>query len=148
MATVRRFEDLEIWQFARKLNGLIFTFIVRGEFSKDYKLVNQINGAAGSVMDNIAEGFDRGSRKEFVQFLGFAKGSAGETKSQLYRALDRKYISQNEFETAYSLTDETGRKIHWLVTYLNESEIKGHKFKGRVEEPNPSYGNIDFDFNE
>src|SRR5205809_564697 len=105
MATIRRFEDLEIWQLARKLCNMIYPYTGYAGFSKDFKLINQINGSSGSVMDNIAEGFDRGGRKEFINFLGIAKGSGGEVKSQLYRAFDRKYISQEEFQSAYDLTD-------------------------------------------
>ena len=106
MAAIRRFEDLEIWQKSRLLCSNIFSFIDRNNFSKDYKLVTQINGSSGSVMDNIAEGFGRASRNEFVQFLGFSKGSCDETKSQLYRALDRNYITKVEFDENYNLADE------------------------------------------
>lgn len=88
MATIKIFEDLEIWKLSRQLCQVVFDFTKREIFSKDYKLVNQINGASGSVMDNIAEGFDRGSRNDFVKFLCIAKGSSGEVKSQLYRAHD------------------------------------------------------------
>jgi len=91
MATVRRFEELEMWKQARILAQRIFDlYSTSPEFSKDYKLKDQINGSSGSVMDNIAEGFDRGSRNEFVNFLSFSKGSIGEVKSQIYRAFDRK----------------------------------------------------------
>ena len=148
MATIRRFEDLEIWQLSRKLCQVIHSYIDRKEFAKDYKLVNQINGASGSVMDNIAEGFDRGSRKEFLNFLGIAKGSCGETKSQLYRAVDRKYISENDFQSAYAVADEINRKIYGLMKYLNSSETKGQKYINRVEESEALYGNIEFDFED
>lgn len=148
MATIRRFEDLEIWQLARELCNTVYTFTKREEFSKDYKLINQINSSSGSVMDNIAEGFDRGGRKEFMNFLGIAKGSAGEVKSQLYRSLDRKYISEKDFQSTYNLADEINRKIHGLISYLNATETKGQKFKNRVEEPNASYGTFDFAFED
>ena len=146
MATIRRFEDLEIWQLARNQCRLVYSFIKREPFSKDYKLVSQINSASGSVMDNIAEGFDRGSRKEFMNFLSIAKGSSGEVKSQLHRAADRNYISEDEFKTAYELADEINRKIFWLITYLNSSGIKGQKYSNRVEEPAISYEALEFDF--
>lgn len=145
MATIKRFEDLEIWQSARNLCNTIFEFIKRKGFSSDRKLADQINASSGSVMDNIAEGFDKGSRKEFLNFLGIAKGSCGETKSQIYRAFDRTYITKEEFEMTYSLADETGRKIHGLMKYLNSTEIKGQKFKDRVEEPKEKYGEFDFE---
>jgi four helix bundle protein len=145
MATIRRFEDMEIWQLSRMLCNVVFTYVKFDEFSRDYKLVNQVNSSSGSVMDNIAEGFDRGGRKEFVHFLGIAKGSAGDVKSQLYRALDRKYISEKDFQAGYKLADEINRKIHGLISYLNSSETKGQKFKNRVEEPNTAYGALEFD---
>ncbi len=67
-------------------------------FFKDFGLRDQINRASGSIMDNIAEGFERGGRKEFIQFLSYAKGSSGEVKSQLYRALDRDTLMKKHFK--------------------------------------------------
>jgi four helix bundle protein len=139
MATVKRFEELEIWQKARKLCGLIYTFIQRERFSRDYKLVNQINASSGSAMDNIAEGFGRRSRNEFVQFLSITNGSASEVQSQLYRALDREYISEEEFNDAYQISDEICAGTNNLMKYLNKSEYKGEKFMNRVGEPALSY---------
>ena len=124
---------------------MIFTFLSKSEFSKDFKLKDQINGSSGSVMDNIAEGFGRGSRKEFIQFLGIAKGSLDEVKSQLYRCLDRNYISQSEFEIVYKLTEDIGKRIHGFIKYLNTSETSGLKFKNRVKEPLTNYGSFHFD---
>ncbi|MBO9620807.1 MAG: four helix bundle protein, partial [Niabella sp.] len=85
MSTIKKFEDLEIWQIAEKLSLKIFTESTSGEFSKDFRFKDQIRAASGSIMDNIAEGFERSSRLEFINFLGFAKGSCGEVKSQLHR---------------------------------------------------------------
>ena len=146
MATITRFEDLEIWQRSKVLCQKIYEFIHRDNFSKDYKLVNQINGSSGSVMDNIAEGFGRGSRNEFVQFLGFSKGSVSEVMSQLYRAFDRKYISEFEFKDTYDIADEVSRKINKLISYLNTSEYKGEKYRNRVGEPKEDYGKISLEF--
>ncbi len=132
MATIKKFEDLEIWQLSRTLAIEIFDLYTASEqFSKDYKLKDQINGSSGSVMDNIAEGFERNSRNEFVQFLSFSKGSSGEVKSQLYRALDRKYISQEIFEHLYKKAGKIGNKTGAFIKYLNSSEFKGTKFKNR-----------------
>ena len=132
MATVTKFEELEIWQLARELANDIFETISNSEqFLKDYKLKDQINGSSGSVMDNIAEGFERGGRNEFINFLTFSKGSAGEVKSQLYRALDRKYISQEQFVRLYEKADLIGKKNGSFIKYLNSSEHKGNKFKNR-----------------
>ena len=146
MATIQRFEDLEIWQLSRDLCQLIYLFISKTEFSRDYKLTNQINSSSGSVMDNIAEGFDRGSRKEFIQFLSIAKASSGEVKSQLYRALDRKYITESEFESCYQLSDLINKKIYNFIDYLNNSPIKGTKFKDRLEESYEFYSNFAMPF--
>jgi len=146
MATIRRFEDLEIWQQARLLCKVVFEMVNHESFSRDFKLINQMNGSSGSVMDNIAEGFDRGSRKEFILFLGIASGSCGEVKSQLYRAADRRYISNDEFNSAFNLADELSRKINGLIIYLNSSEITGQRFKNRVGEPESEYGNLHFNF--
>jgi four helix bundle protein len=88
MATIRRFEDLNVWQKARDLSKVIYLKSIKGSFSKDFALKDQINAASGSVMDNIAEGFERDGRLEFIQFLSYSKGSAGEVRSQLYRAYD------------------------------------------------------------
>src|SRR3954452_20320867 len=106
MATVNRLEDLETWKLARMLAQRIFQLYTSSPlFSKDYKLKDQINGSSGSIMDNIAEGFERNGRNEFINFLSYAKGSTGEVKSQLYRALDRKYISQEKFDKLYLQSD-------------------------------------------
>jgi four helix bundle protein len=131
MSTIKRFEDLNMWQKSKILCHNIYEIIHEEKFSKDYKLKEQINGSSGSIMDNIAEGFDRNSRLEFIYFLGIAKGSSGETKSQLYRALDRKYICQEKFDELYFLVDEISKMISAFISYLNKSTIKGTKFKDR-----------------
>ena len=132
MATIQRFEDLEAWQKARELAQEVFVVSSQGKFVKDFDLRNQINRSCGSAMDNIAEGFGRGSRNEFTNFLSIAKGSADEAKSQLYRSLDHDYIDQKTFDKLYSLADECGNKIGGLIQYLNKSNYSGPKFKGRT----------------
>lgn len=130
MATITKFEELEIWQKARQLANNVFQSYTNSEpFSKDYKLKEQINRSSGSVMDNIAEGFGRNGRNEFVQFLSIAKGSIGEVKSQLYRAFDRNYIPKELFDALYTEADELGKKIGGFINYLNKSDFKGTKFK-------------------
>jgi 2-aminomuconate deaminase len=136
MATVQKFEDLEIWQLARELATNIFRITQKGKLLKDFELKDQMNASAGAIMDNIAEGFGRGSRLEFVQFLSVSTGSADELKSQLYRCLDKEYILQDEFKELYELTDKVFRKIQSMITYLNQSKVKGQKFKGRIEQTN------------
>lgn len=109
-----------------------FIISKKGDFARDFELRNQINGASGSVMDNIAEGFERGGNKEFLQFLSVAKGSSeGEVRSQLYRTLDREYISQNEFQKLYDMSEDISKLISKLMEYLQNSEMKGQKFKNR-----------------
>ncbi|MCU0441024.1 MAG: four helix bundle protein [Bacteroidia bacterium] len=132
MATFKRFEDIEAWQLARVLSKEIFEETQLLPWSKDYKLVAQINDASGSVMNNIVEGYGRGSRLEFVQFLGFSQGSSTETQSQLYQAMDRNYITKDQFEYFYNKAKSIEQKIENLILYLNKTEIKGTKFKGRT----------------
>lgn len=118
MAVIKRFEDIISWKEARQLNKVLGEMIDKKKFKNSYRLINQIEGSAGSIMDNIAEGFERRGNKEFIQFLYIAKASCGELRSQLYRALDRKYITDDEFN---QLTEHTGRisnLIQKLINYL------------------------------
>lgn len=129
MAKVERFEDLKIWQLAREICQMIHKLTIKDQFSRDFKLVGQINGSSGSIMDNIAEGFERDGNKEFIQFLTFSKGSCGETRSQLYRGLDYQYITQDEFDAAYKMTLEESKMLKSFIQYLKDSELKGNRFK-------------------
>lgn len=137
MATVVKFEELESWQLCRELSRRVFEFTEKTPFSKDYALKDQINRSSGSAMDNIAEGFGRGSRNEFVNFLSFTCGSLTEVKSQLQRALDRNYITQEEFDVTYELADKAYNKTGSFIQYLNKTPISGQKFKHRVTPTNP-----------
>jgi four helix bundle protein len=129
MATVQKFEDLEVWKQARILNKEIHGVTCLSEFSKDYSLKDQIRRSSGSVMDNIAEGFERNGNKEFIQFLYIAKGSNGEIRSQLYRAFDFGYLDQIKFDELYKMSNQIGALVYKLVQYLKSSEMKGNKFK-------------------
>ncbi|AHF14876.1 four helix bundle protein [Niabella soli] len=131
MSTIKKFEDLEIWQIAEKLSLKIFTESTIGEFYKDFRFKDQIRAASGSIMDNIAEGFERSSRLEFINFLGFAKGSCGEVKSQLHRAKDQQYITEDFFTELYESYDRLSANIAGFIGYLNRTSIKGQKFKDR-----------------
>ena len=115
-----RFEDLPCWQKTRELCRAVFVVINEGTFSRDYGLKDQIWRAAGSVMDNVAEGFDDTSIKEFVKFLGYALRSCSEVQSQLYRALDCQYISKEEFLKIYELAGDCRRQIKAFRSYLRK----------------------------
>ena len=133
MATITKFEELEIWREARQLAKEIFQAYTGSEFfSKEFKLKEQVNRSSGSIMDNIAEGFERNGRNEFIQFLSIAKGSIGEAKSQLHRAFDRDYITKNVFDSLYNKADELGKKIGGFINYLSKSDFKGTKFRERL----------------
>ena len=133
MATVHRFEDLEIWQLARKLYQRISKLAEKIKKNHDYRFADQMKAAAGSIMDNIAEGFERNSRLEFLNSLSISKGESGELKSQLYRATDDSYLDKDEFDELYEDTDKVSKKIANFVKYLNSSKIKGLKFKDRTD---------------
>ena len=132
MPTIQRFEDLEIWQLARRHYQKMSAMAERVRIKREYRFADQIKAAAGSIMDNIAEGFERNSRLEFVNSLSISKGEAGENKSQIYRLLDDKYISAREFEALYEDSDKLSRKIANFVIYLNKSAVRGLKFKDRI----------------
>ena len=129
MATIKRFEDIEAWKKARELTREVYRHSKVGPFSKDFGLRDQIRRAAVSVMSNIAEGFERGGNKEFMEFLAIAKGSVGEIESQLYVALDENYIDENDLVSLKRLAGSTKRLIGGLLGYLRQSGMKGVKYK-------------------
>ena len=125
---IERFEDLEIWKDARELSMYVFELTSKEPFNKDFRFRDQIRASSGSIIDNIAEGFERGGNKEFAQFLYISKGSCGETRSQGYRAFDFKYITEIELDKLNSSTVALSTKIANLLKYLKESEFKGAKY--------------------
>jgi four helix bundle protein len=129
MATINRFEDLQIWQEARRLAKEIHLIAVETDLKSDFRFKEQIKSSSGSVMDNIAEGFERDGNLEFRQFLSIAKGSAGETRSQLYRILDFGYINESKFELLKKDYENLSGKIKNFITYLNKKDFKGNKFQ-------------------
>ena len=125
---IKCFEDLRAWQLAR-VHSKAITALCRSEpMRRDFGLIDQISRAVGSVMDNLAEGFDRGSRGEFRQFLGYAKGSTGEVRSQLYRAADRGYLDNATLETLLQQNDEISRIIRGLIDSTNTSPFQGSRY--------------------
>jgi four helix bundle protein len=118
MPTIKNFEELDSWKKARELAGYVYVLTRKEKFSRDFGLSNQIQSAAGSVMHNIAEGFEAGYDAEFIRFLKMARRSAGEVQSELYLALDALYITEDELEKACNLAVESKKLINGLITYL------------------------------
>ncbi|MDD3685580.1 MAG: four helix bundle protein [Bacteroidales bacterium] len=127
--TINTFEELEIWQLARELCKLAKKITDNTPFINDYKFRDQIRASSGSVMDNIAEGFERDGNREFSQFLSIAKGSNGEVRSQSYRAFDYNYIKEAELKELLERTETLGNKIGNFMKYIKTSDIKGRKFQ-------------------
>ena len=129
MAAVRDFEELAIFQKARELSKKIYPVTNREGFKSDYRFVQQIRAAAGSIMDNIAEGFERTGNKEFLNFLYIAKGSCGEVRSQLIRANDVGYLTPKEYEELYSDCRKLSASIMNFIKEIKTSDITGAKYK-------------------
>ena len=125
----KSFEELPVWQKARELVQYIYSLTRKEPFSRDFSLVDQIRRASTSVMFNTAEGFERGSNTEFIQFLYIAKGSAGEARAQFYVALDQKYITTEEFREGVTLCKDISGQLSGLIDYLKGSRLKGEKFR-------------------
>jgi len=118
---IERFEDIKAWQRARELTREVYAVSAKGNFARDFGLRDQVRKAAGSVMHNIAEGFDAGSDSEFVRFLSYARRSATEVQSQLYIAIDQGYISQEQFDGIYDLAEQCKKLINGFIRYLRQS---------------------------
>jgi four helix bundle protein len=129
MAGYNSFLEIEIWKRARKYAERVWEITLEKEFTKDFSLKDQIRASSGSIMDNVAEGSERDGNKEYRQFLSIAKGSAAESVSQLFRAFDRKYISEADFNIIKDEGLAIARMIGGLMKHLNNTEMKGHKFK-------------------
>ena len=129
MSAIKDFEELTIFQKAREFSKKIYPITERGKFKYDTRFVQQIRAAAGSIMDNIAEGFERTGNKEFVNFLFIAKGSCGEVRSQLIRANDVGYLTPEEYETLYADCRRLSAGIMNFIKEIRASEYAGAKFK-------------------
>jgi len=128
MAVVRRFEDLVAWQEARSLAKQIYQFTERSEVRRDFGFTDQIRRAALSIMNNIVEGFDSGSRLEFIKFLSYARRSASEVQSCLYVALDRGHLGNEEFVALLKKADYARNLVAAFIRYLRE---KGRRDSGK-----------------
>ena len=135
MGTIKTFEDMQGWQAARAVCGSLGKLIDDGRFNKGYRLVHQIEGSSGSIMDNIAEGFERGTRSAFIQFLGYAKGSCDELRSQLYRAFDRTCLTHYELNEPKQAVSNISNLIQNLIKYLQQCKVAGIRKKLAPEEP-------------
>ena len=127
MATWSKFEDLPIWQEARALAKDIYRLTSTEQFAKDIRFCSQIRAASGSVMDNIAEGFEKENNKEFIQFLYISKGSCGEVRSQLHRAMDVGFISAEDYTIYIEKTLSLGTSIYNFIRYLKTSDLSGQR---------------------
>jgi four helix bundle protein len=136
MTKFQKFEDIQAWQLAREIAMDIWTLTETTPLKEDFALRNQTNRSSGSIMDNIAEGAERNGNREFVQFLSIAKASCGEVRSQLYRAFDRKHITEEQLNSVLEKTVLEGKKLEALISYLNKSDQKGSKFTQSAT-PNP-----------
>ena len=131
MATITSFEELEIWKEARRLYKKVLALINRELVAKDFRFRNNMKETTGSVMDNIAEGFERDSRLEFVNALSYSKGSTGEVRSQLFRGFDNEYWNESELNVLNEEYKNLASHIANFIKYLNTSDQKGLKFKDR-----------------
>jgi four helix bundle protein len=129
MATVNKFEDLDVWKKSRVLIKLVYTLTNNPTFNKDNMLIHHIRKTSVSIISNIAEGFERDGNKEFVNFLFIAKGSCGELRSQLYVAFDQNYINESQFLEMSNLAVEISKSLKGLISYLQNSDFKGIKYK-------------------
>ena len=121
MATITKFEDLDVWKLSRKIVNNIYELTKCGDFKQDYALRNQIRRSGLSILSNIAEGFESGTDKQFARYLKIAKGSAGECRAQLYIACDQQYLSQDEFRNLKRQLITCSKKLSRLISYLDGS---------------------------
>lgn len=136
MGSYKQFEDLKVWQSSRELNKRMY-HILEGKNDKNSGfLLNHLFKTSGSIMDNIAEGFERGGNKEFINFLSYSKGSAGELRSQFYRALDVNLLDEFEFDELQNHVTSISKQLSLFINYLKNSDYKGSKFS----EPDSFYG--------
>ena len=128
MATAKRFEDLEVWQKAKELTNFIYHLSSAGTFSRDFGLRDQMRRASVSIMSIIAEGYESQTQALFIQYLGHAKGSAGELRAQLYIALEQSYMTKDEFDSAFALAEVCSKQLARFIQYL-ESQPNARRLR-------------------
>jgi len=138
MPTIKSFEDLKIWKDSRVFVKEIYIIVNNFPAKENYGLTSQVTRAAVSIMSNIAEGFARESNKEFIRFLIMARGSTAEVQSDLFIALDLKYINQKEFQSTYYQAEKLGKQINGLIKYL-KANVKINSQKDKINESWESY---------
>jgi four helix bundle protein len=121
MASLKSFEEFEVWQNVRKITRRVYTLTPKQSFSAGFGLKNQIRKAAVNIMSNIAEGYERQTENIFAGHPGTAKGSTGEVRSQVYVALDQNCISHPEFLDFTERCEKTSRQITILINYLKSA---------------------------
>jgi len=138
MSTVKSFEELTIWQEARELTNKIYILSKRFPKEELYGLTSQIKRASVSIMSNIAEGFNRRSTKEFINFLIISRASISEVQNDLYISLDLNYINKEDFETIYNHAQKISMSINKLITYLR-SQVKTYPKTTKINEQIQQY---------
>lgn len=124
MTAITRFEEIEAWKISRQLTNMVYTLGNQTDFNRDFGLRDQMRRASVSVMSNIAEGFESRTDIQFINFLGFARASAGEVRAQLYVALDQRYIADEQFKDTYALAETCARQIAKFISYLESNPRK------------------------
>ncbi len=134
MPTIKRFEEIEAWQTARKLTRLVYSMTEEGKFARDFGLKDQIRRACVSVMSNIAEGFESKTQPMFIRYLGIAKASAGEVRAQLYVAKDVEYLNDEQFALLFQTAETVSRQLSRFISYLEDRSAAY-----RVKDDAPEY---------
>ena len=129
MATIKTFEDLDVWQKARELSRVFYQYAKSDGLDKNFELYGQMKRSVGSIMDNIAEGYERDGNKEFIQYLSISKGSSGEFKSQCFRAHDWNNLILSHFEDLKNKAEEISKSLNGFIEYLKKTDFKGLKYK-------------------
>lgn len=121
MTAITRFEEIDAWKSSRQLTNIVYGLGNQIGFNRDFGLRDQIRRAAVSIMSNIAEGFESRTDVQFINFLGIARGSAGEVRAQLYIALDQKYITEEQFKETYTIAEKCARQLAKFIAYLESN---------------------------